>query len=107
MNRPLLRLLGTTLVATSCLARPAFSKDEPQPPVEPPKAGGPPVDEVAPAQGAPGPGGGGRTERQLSHVVQQFPNSRVIINLDVTYSMWASRDAVARVIPRLRRLPVA
>lgn len=34
MNRPLLRLLGTTLVATSCLARPAFSKDEPQPPLK-------------------------------------------------------------------------
>ncbi len=34
MKRPLLRLLGTTLVATSCWAHPAFSKDQPQPPLK-------------------------------------------------------------------------
>jgi len=38
---------------------------------------------------------------QLSAVIGQFPNSRVIINLDVTSSMGSSRDAVAAILPEL------
>lgn len=43
----------------------------------------------------------GGTDRQLLNVVQAFPNSRVMINLDATGSMQTSRDAVAAVLPEI------
>ncbi len=65
----------------------------PEPQREPPKWGFTrPEDPPVPRVGA---------GAQLSAVIGQFPNSRVIINLDVTSSMGSSRDAVAAILPEL------
>lgn len=50
------------------------------------------------AGGAGGPGGDGL---RIAEVVENFPDSRCGINLDVTSSMATSRDALATVIPEL------
>jgi hypothetical protein len=61
------------------------------------------VPEGRPTSGASGlrGGGGGSTEQQIVEVVQTFPNSRLVVNLDATSSMGGSRDAVARVFPEI------
>ena len=61
------------------------------------------VPEGRPTSGASGlrGGGGGSTEQQIVEVVQNFPNSRLVVNLDATSSMGSSRDAVARVFPEI------
>lgn len=58
------------------------------------------VADGGPTRGAEGVAGGG-TGRQIVDVVQAYPNSRVVVNLDATLSMQDSRDAVARVFPEI------
>ena len=66
---------------------------KPEPAREPPKWGFTlPDDPPTPRVG---------TGDQIAAVIGQFPNSRTIINLDVTSSMQSSRDAVAAILPQL------
>lgn len=51
--------------------------------------------------GAAGAGGSGGGEAQVANVIDNFPNSRVTINLDATESMRGSRDALANILPGL------
>jgi hypothetical protein len=54
-----------------------------------------------PSSGSAGAGGGGGGEAQVANVIDNFPNSRVTINLDATSSMQSSRDALAKILPDL------
>lgn len=80
-----------------------FTRPDAPPPPPPPPARTVGVPDGGPSRGAEGVagGGGGATGQQIVDVVQAYPNSRLVVNLDATSSMASSRDAVARVFPEI------
>lgn len=80
-----------------------FTRPDAPPPPTPPPARTVGVADGGPSRGAEGVagGGGGGTGQQIVDVVQTYPNSRLVVNLDATSSMQSSRDAVAKVFPEI------